>query len=93
MSEQRTALSILDAADSVEVGRRGSPCGLQGFLDSLDDKNRAQMDTVYERAAMIKVGTGRYSYIQKVITNFGGPKIDTQSISKHIRGDDGCRTS
>ena len=82
----------LDAADSLSPSRR-STCQFRAFLDGLPPDERAEMDTVLKRAEAIAPGQGRYSYLHDVIVKGGGPDIDPQAISRHLRGQDKCRAS
>lgn len=84
--------NILDAADSIEVGRPRT-CGLQVYLESLDDEGREDMAEVFRRAEQIPVGSGRYTYVQKVIERAGGPDFERQTISKHMNRADKCQRS
>jgi hypothetical protein len=83
--------SILDAADSIEHGRKHI-CGLQSFLDTLDEQEQEQMEEVFRRALTITVGNGRYAYVRDVIAAAKDVDLDTQTISRHMNGLDKCRT-
>lgn len=82
-----------DAADSIAPSRR-SECGLASLLASLDADERSELEGIIRHAvATIPSGMGRYSYIHDVIVSGGGPDINTQSISSHLRGVDKCPAS
>ena len=81
-----------DAADNVKPSRRNI-CGLQAFLDSLDAAERSEMEGIIARAMTIPNGQGRYTFIHDVIIAGGGPDLDPQMISKHVRKGDACPAS
>ena len=84
-----------DAADGITpTNNKAKGCALGHLLDSLPPDERAELQGIIDDACRnIDLHEGRYTYIADVIKLASGIAINTQCISRHVRGEDTCRTS